>query len=60
MVIRQIDKKYRFISVFNTETGAYLRSGIVDENGKETDKDPFMGSFPNLIDVGVMGHCILA
>ena len=58
MVIRQIDKKYRFLSVFNTETGAYMRSGIIDADGKETKEDPFMGSFPNLIDVGVMGHCI--
>ena len=58
MIIRQIDKKYRFYSVFNTDTGAYMRSGIIDKDGKETKEDPFMGSFPNLIDVGVMGHCI--
>jgi radical SAM protein with 4Fe4S-binding SPASM domain len=58
MKYRIIDKKYRFFSVFDTETGAYLRTGILDENGKDTGVDPFMGSFPNLIDVGVMGHCI--
>ena len=52
------DKKYRFISAFNTETGAYMRMGILDENGKDTGVDPFMASFPHLIDVGIMGHCI--
>ena len=52
------DKKYRFASAFDTETGAYVRTGILDENGKDTGVDPFMASFPHLIDVGVMGHCI--
>lgn len=52
------DKKYRFKSFFDTETGFYLRTGILDENGKDTGVDPFMSSFPHLIDVGVMGHCI--
>lgn len=58
MIYRIIDKKHRFASYFNTETGAYMRTGILDNNGKDTGKDPFMGSFPNLIDVGVMGHCV--
>lgn len=52
------DKKYHFKSAFDTETGAYVRTGILDENGKDTGVDPFMASFPHLIDVGVMGHCI--
>ena len=52
------DKKYHFKSAFDTETGAYVRTGIIDENGKDTGVDPFMASFPHLIDVGVMGHCI--
>lgn len=51
------DKKYNFKSAFDTETGAYVRTGILDESGKETGVDPFMASFPHLIDVGVMGHC---
>lgn len=53
-----IDKKYHFASAFDTETGAYVRTGIIDEDGKDTGVDPFMASFPHLIDVGVMGHCI--
>ena len=51
------DKKYNFKYMFDTETGAYLRTGILDEHGKDTGVDPFMGSFPHLIDVGIMGHC---
>lgn len=52
------DEKYHFRTAFDTETGAYVRSGIIDEEGNDTDKDPFMASFPHLIDVGIMGHCI--
>lgn len=46
------------MSAFDTKTGCYIRTGILDENGKDTGEDPFMASFPHLIDVGVMGHCI--
>ena len=52
------DKKYLFKSAFDTETGAYVRTGILDDHGKDTGVDPFMASFPHLIDIGVMGHCI--
>lgn len=52
------DKKYNYISYFNKKTGAGLRTGILDANGKDTGVDPFMGSFPELIDIGIMGHCI--
>ena len=52
------DEKYHFKSAFDTETGAYIRTGVLDEDGHDTGIDPFMASFPHLIDVGVMGHCI--
>ena len=52
------DKKYHFKSAFDTETGAYVRTGILDEQGNDTGVDPFMASYPHLIDVGIMGHCI--
>ena len=52
------DKRNRFRSYFDTRTGAYLRTGILDEGGRDTGKDPFMASYPHLIDVGVMGRCI--
>lgn len=52
------DQRYHFKSAFDTETGTYVRTGILDDSGEDTGKDPFMASFPHLIDVGVMGHCI--
>lgn len=51
------DKRNHFISMFNEKNGFYLRSGLI-ENGIETNIDPFMSEFPELIDVGIMGHCI--
>lgn len=51
------DYKQRFAFAFDDETGAYARTGIIDEHGADTGVDPFMGSFPQLIDVGIMGHC---
>lgn len=52
------DTKYRFKTAFNTKSGAYVRTGILDEKGKDTGEDPFMASYPHLIDVGIMGHCV--
>lgn len=54
----KIDRKNKFISKFNPKTGFYMRTGVLDEAGKDTGVDPFMCSFPELIDVGIMGHCI--
>lgn len=52
------DEKYKYEYYFDTKNGIYLRTGILDNNGKDTGVDPFMGNFPHLIDIGVMGHCI--
>ena len=41
-----------FFSSFDEKTGAYIRIGT----GKD-GKEPFMSSFPELLDVGIMGHC---
>ena len=57
-MIKKIDRKNKFVSIFNPDTGFYVRSGIIGEDGHDTGIDPFMTSFPELIDVGVMGHCI--
>ena len=32
-MIKKIDKKNKFISIFNPDTGFYVRSGVI-ENGK--------------------------
>ena len=57
-MIRFIDKKNRFTEVFDPKTGFYVRSGVIDENGKDTCVDPFMRCFPALIDVGIMERCV--
>lgn len=53
-----VDQRFKFITMFNPATGAYVRTGILNERGFDTGVDPFMASFPHLIDVGIMGHCI--
>lgn len=58
MLIKKEDIKYKFRSYFDTKTGNYMRTGVLDENGKDTGVDPFMASFPELIDIGIMGSCI--
>lgn len=50
------DKRFGFIELFNDETGTLIRSNILD-NGNETDQLPPMRSFPELIDIGIMGSC---
>jgi len=52
----RIRKEKDFISMFDEKKGTYIRSGIIVE-GKDTGIDPFMSSFPELLDVGIMGHC---
>ena len=52
----RIRREKDFISIFDEKTGHYVRSGII-KDGKDTGVDPFMSSFPELLDVGIMGHC---
>lgn len=70
MRIFRYDNRYRFYSIFDTKRGGYYRSGILQEETicRETDPfctkaidtgiDPFQASFPELLDIGIMGHCI--
>lgn len=46
----KIRKEKDFISGFDENTGNYIRFGLAGE--------PFMASFPELLDVGIMGHCV--
>lgn len=50
------DKKYSFIEFFNEITGTLVRSNVL-KNGTETTSLPQMRSFPELIDIGIMGSC---
>ena len=56
-IVHKIDTKNKFVAHFNMSNGEYVRSGIIDENGKDTGVDPFMTSMPELIDCGCMGFC---
>ncbi len=49
-MILYYDKRYGFYELFNDKNGALIRG---DVNGY----DPTVRSFPELIDVGIMGHC---
>lgn len=59
-MIRFIDKKNRFVELFNPDNGFYVRSGVIDADGKDTGIDPFMRCFPSLIDIGIMERCVCA
>lgn len=50
------DPRYKFKYGFDTRTGFYFRTGILDENGKDTGVDPFMASFPHLIEDNLIAH----
>lgn len=54
----KIDYANKFASGMNMESGFYIRTGVIDKDGEDTDVDSFMTSYPELIDVGIMGHCI--
>lgn len=53
-----VDKKNRFTEMFDTDTGIYVRTGIINDKGEDTGIDPFMRSFPSLIDIGIMERCV--
>ena len=60
-LIKYFDKKFKFMEIFNRNTGFYVRTGVLEEeDGKiiDTNIDPFMRSFAGLLDIGIMGHCI--
>lgn len=56
--VAKVDKANRFVSVFSPISGFYARSGVYDDKHKDTGVDPFMSSFPELIDVGIMQRCV--
>lgn len=58
MAIRRFTDRGGFISIFNDENGDYMRTGILDANGIDTGEEPFCSEFPQLLDIGIMGHCI--
>ena len=51
------DARFRYTSIFDPDTGTGVRGNVCDEAGTDTGIDPFMASFPELLDVGIMGSC---
>lgn len=51
------DEKFKFNEFFNEKNGFLIRTNILDNNGNETDIIPKMRSFPELMDIGIMGQC---
>lgn len=59
-MIKYTDKDNRFVEIFNSDTGFYMRTGVIDENGNDTGVDPFMRNYPQLLDIGIMNRCVCA
>lgn len=59
-MIERRDEENHFVSMFDPETGFYFRTGVISEDGVDTGVDPFMASYPELIDVGIMQTCVCA
>lgn len=57
-MIKYEDPNYRYRVAFNPNTGVYVRTAVLDENLQQTEVEPFRGSYPHLLDVGIMGHCL--
>jgi radical SAM protein with 4Fe4S-binding SPASM domain len=53
----RVDHTHRFVTVFDPKTGFSVRSDVIDLQGNYTGQDPFMAEFPELLDIGIMGHC---
>lgn len=51
------DPIFNFTEIFNEKNGMLIRTNILNEKGQETNKEPYMRSFPDLIDIGIMGKC---
>lgn len=47
-----IDKKYHFYELFNEKNGTLIRSNV-----KGTNQDAKCRTYPELIDIGIMGSC---
>ena len=51
-MIFYFDKKFKFYEIFNPSNGLLIRSDI-----STTKQSPILRSFPELLDVGIMGSC---
>ena len=56
-MINYEDEHYKYRVAFDPITGVYVRTSVLDANTMQTEVEPFRGSYPHLLDVGIMGHC---
>lgn len=56
-MLKRWDERYRYGAIFDPLTGKGARSTVVDAYGNPTEEEAFRGSFPELLDIGIMGHC---
>ncbi|MDH8678769.1 SPASM domain-containing protein [Fusibacter bizertensis] len=57
-MINYEDEQYKYRVSFNPITGVYVRTSVLDDNKLQTEVEAFRGSYPHLLDVGIMGHCL--
>ena len=55
-VKKYVDETNKFTEFFDSKSGRYMRSGV-NHSFEENATDPFMRSFPALLDIGIMGGC---
>jgi radical SAM protein with 4Fe4S-binding SPASM domain len=51
------DARFRFLSSYDPDSGQGIRSHTYDEMGQDTGIDPVRATYPELLDVGIMGSC---
>lgn len=51
------DSRFRFIASYDPVTGQGVRSHTYDLLGNDTGEDPWRATYPELLDVGIMGSC---
>jgi len=57
-LIQYEDETYKFRVAYDPISGYYVRTSVLDENGIQTEEEAFRGSYPHLLDIGIMGHCL--
>lgn len=56
-MITIVDKKFNYAAVLDPVSGLSIRTNRFDSEGNDTGEDPFQAEFPELLDIGIMGHC---
>ena len=51
------DPVFHYRVAYHPETGVYVRTAVLDANQQQTAQEAFRGSYPHLLDIGVMGYC---